>query len=423
MKRLLTTKSIQPRSAKSFFFVVKNLPKDLVQLNNELHQELHSILDYWIKYSPDEKHGGFYGKIGNGNVVHNHAPRGLVLNARILWTFSAAYNYTKEKKYLAIADRAFQYLVDYFRDREFGGFYWAIDKEGNITDGKKQVYGISFCLYGFSEYYIASGINKALEQAKNCYELIERHSFDKNQGGYMEAFTKDWQPLEDLRLSGKDANEKKTTNTHLHVLEAYTNFYKICKDEKVKNSIKFLLHNFIEHIVDPGTYHLHLFFDELWNVKGDIVSYGHDIEAAWLLLEAAETINDEQLIEKIKTTSINMATAAAGGLDVDGGLWYEVEHGTLVTQKHWWPQAEAMVGFFNAWQLTRDDKFLKYVMNNWRFILQYIVDKKNGEWFWGVNGDHTIIEGKDKIGFWKCPYHNTRACLEIIKRIHQQTHL
>jgi mannobiose 2-epimerase len=376
-----------------------------------------------MKYSVDEKHGGFYGKIDNSNVVYNDAPKGLVLNARILWTFSAAYNYTKEKKHLAIADRAFRYLVDYFRDKEFGGFYWEINKQGNITDARKQVYGISFCLYGFSEYYKARGISEALEQAKICYQLIERYSFDRDQGGYMEAFTREWQPITDLRLSAKDANEKKTMNTHLHVLEAYTNFYKICKDEKVKNSINLLLHNFSEHIVDPNTHHLHLFFDEHWNVKGDTVSYGHDIEAAWLLLEATEAINDEPLIGKIKTISINMATAAAEGLDADGGLWYEVEHGKVVCEKHWWPQAEALVGFFNAWQLTEDEKYLGYVLNGWQFIRRYILDVKNGEWFWGVNSDQTIMEGQDKIGFWKCPYHNTRACLQIIERIHQQTHL
>jgi mannobiose 2-epimerase len=389
----------------------------LIHLKKELQQELTNILQYWMQHTVDEQYGGFYGKIDNDNNADTDTPKGLVLNARLLWAFSAAYNYTKEKKCLAIADRAYHYLMDHFLDKQYGGFYWAIDKVGNITDSKKQVYGIAFCLYGFSEYYKATNNDMALQQAKDCYNCIEQFSFDKNKGGYLEAFTRDWQPIDDLRLSAKDANEKKTMNTHLHVLEAYTNLYRVWKDEGLRNSIKLLLKNFIEHIVDSETGHLHLFFDEDWKVKGDIISYGHDIEAAWLLLEAAEEISDEKLIEEIKKLSLKMATAAAKGLDTDGGLWYEREHGQLVKQKHSWPQAEAMVGFFNTWQLTNDEKYFNYVLNSWQFIQLYILDKKNGEWFWGVNGDHSIMENQDKAGFWKCPYHNTRACMEIIKRI------
>jgi cellobiose epimerase len=392
----------------------------LVKLKGELEKELGNILHYWMHNAVDEQCGGFYGKINNYNIVDINAPKGLVLNARILWAFSAAYNHTNAKQYLTIAGRAWQFLMNHFLDKQYGGFYWSIGKDGNIIEEKKQVYGIAFCLYGFSEYYKATNNIKALQQAKDCYTCIEQYSFDKDKGGYLEAFTRNWEPIRDLRLSAKDANEKKTMNTHLHVLEAYTNLYRVWNDEKLRNSIKQLLENFIDHIINNNTGHLHLFFDEDWQVKGDIVSYGHDIEAAWLLLEAAEIISDDELIEKLKNLSIKMAVAAAKGLDIDGGLWYEMEHDKLVGQKHSWPQAEAMVGFFNAWQLTGDKKYLQYVLNNWQFIQQYILDKENGEWFWGVNRDHTIMEEQDKAGFWKCPYHNSRACMEISKRIPYQ---
>lgn len=397
--------------------------ENLKQLETELQLELANILQYWMQHAVDEQYGGFYGKIDNANVVDIDAPKGLVLNARILWAFSAAYNHTKEKTYLPIAARAYQYLINHFLDKQYGGFYWSIDKNGSITDNKKQVYGIAFCLYGFSEFYKATNNDEALQHAKKCFTCIEQYSFDKKKGGYLEAFTRDWNSIDDLRLSAKDANEKKTMNTHLHVLEAYTNFYRIWKDEKLRNSIKLLLENFSDHIVNSNTGHLYLFFDEDWQVKGDIVSYGHDIEAAWLLLEAAEIINDDELMGNFKKLSVKMAVAAAKGLDIDGGLWYEKEHDKLVDQKHSWPQAEALVGFFNAWQLTADKKYLYYVLNNWQFIQQYILDKENGEWFWGVNSDHSIMEGQDKAGFWKCPYHNTRACLEISKRIQYQINL
>jgi len=389
----------------------------LVKLKSELEKELANILHYWMHHAVDEKCGGFYGKIDNDNVVDVNAPKGLVLNGRILWAFSAAYNHTGEKQYLAIADRAWHFLVNHFLDNQFGGFYWSLGKDGEIGDSKKQIYGIAFCLYGFSEYYKATNNSKALQQAKYCYFCIERYSFDKDRGGYLEAFTRNWEPISDLRLSTKDANEKKTMNTHLHVLEAYANLYKVWNDEKLRNSIRLLLETFIKYFVNSDSGHLYLFFDEEWQVKGDIVSYGHDIEAAWLLLEAAEIIGDDEMVGKIKLISVKMAVAAAKGLDIDGGLWYEVEHGKLVYQKHSWPQAEAMVGFFNAWQITNDKKYLHYVLNNWQFIQQYMVDKENGEWFWGVNRDHTVMDGKDKAGFWKCPYHNSRACLELIRRI------
>jgi len=381
---------------------------------------LVNILQYWMHHSVDEKCGGFYGKISNDNVVDSNAPKGLVLNARILWTFSAAYNHTREKQYLVIADRAWHFLMNHFLDKQFGGFYWSLGKDGNIADSKKQIYGIAFCLYGFSEYYKATNNSRVLQQATHCYYWIERYSFDNDRGGYLEAFTRNWDPISDLRLSTKDANEKKTMNTHLHVLEAYANLCKVWKDEKLRNSTRLLLETFIKYFINNDSGHLHLFFDEEWQVKGNMVSYGHDIEAAWLLLEAAEIIGDNELVAKFKSISVKMALAAAKGLDIDGGLWYEEENGKLVDQKHSWPQAEAMVGFFNAWQLTNDRKYLQYVFNNWQFIQQYIADKENGEWFWGVNRDHTVMEGKDKAGFWKCPYHNSRACMEISKRISSQ---
>ena len=245
---------------------------DLVQLEKELQHELNNILHYWMQHAVDEQYGGFYGKIANDNIVDINAPKGLVLNARILWAFSAAYNHSKEKKYLAIADRAYQYIIERFFDNQYGGFYWSIDINGNIQDEKKQVYGIAFCLYGFSEYYKATNNDKALQFAKDCYKCIEEYSFDKHKGGYLEAFTRDWHIIDDLRLSAKNANEKKTMNTHLHVLEAYTNLYRFWKDEKLRNSIKLLLENFIDHIVDNDSGHLYLFCDEDWQVKGDIVS-------------------------------------------------------------------------------------------------------------------------------------------------------
>lgn len=396
------------------------IPKvELTTLRYELDAELENILNYWIENTVDAQHGGFVGRIDDTESVHHQAPKGSVLNARILWSFSAAYQVKPNEAYLKMAERAFQYIKDHFIDQQFGGVYWSVDYLGNPLDTKKQVYAIAFSIYALSEFYSASQNEEARRLAIELYHLLVARSFDTEKTGYLEAFTRDWQSIDDLRLSAKDANEKKTMNTHLHVLEAYANLYKIWPDEGLMQQLTILIHNFLDHIIDLQSHHLVLFFDEDWNRRSDTVSYGHDIEASWLLLEAAEIIEDEQLINQLKKTAVEIADAASEGLDSDGGLWYEHEptDDHLIKQKHWWVQAEAIVGFFNAWQVSGDQKYLNIAIQNWEFIKQHILDRQNGEWVWGVDAHGRLMPGEDKVGIWKCPYHNSRACIELIKRI------
>lgn len=385
----------------------------------EITAELSGILQYWMSHTVDEIRGGFIGRIDNDNKVHPDAPKGSVLNARILWSFSAAYRTTNNKTYLKMADRAYRYIRDHFIDTQYGGVFWSVDYKGNPLDTKKQIYALAFTLYACSEYYQCTAIEEVKQTAIQLYELIQQYSYDDQRGGYLEAFARNWEPMEDIRLSDKDANEKKTMNTHLHILEAYTNLYRIWPDEKLAYHQRRLLQDFLQHILNLQTGHLHLFFDESWKVKGDIISYGHDIEASWLLLEAAEVLQDEIVIAQYKAIAVKMAAAVLEGIDIDGGLWYEYEPATaqLVNQKHWWPQAEAMIGFVNAWQVSKDEKYLQQSFTSWQFIKQYILDKKEGEWFWGIEEDHSVMKQEDKVGIWKCPYHNARACMEIMKRI------
>jgi mannobiose 2-epimerase len=392
------------------------------QLNNykkELENELGNILDYWIDHSQDTAEGGFYGKIDNENHVIAGSPKGSVLNARILWSFSAAYNLTGKKQYLEIADRAYQYIIEHFIDKEYGGVYWTVDHAGNPLDTKKQVYATAFTIYALCEYYKANRSPDTLNEAAKLFWLLVDKSFDHYRSGYLEAFTQDWQPISDLRLSIKDANEKKTMNTHLHVLEGYTNLYRVWPDDALKQQISHLLNNFLDHFIGGETGHLNLFFDEDWNKRSTLISYGHDIEAAWLLLDAAEVIGDAALTDRLKSIAIKIAEATQEGMDSDGGLWYEYEPAEdhLVKEKHWWVQAEAMVGFFGTWQITKDRKYLDLSVMNWDFVKDNILDKKNGEWFWGINEHGQVMTNDDKAGLWKCPYHNSRACIEIIKRI------
>ena len=387
-------------------------------LKSELTAELDSILNYWSERTIDDQNGGFVGQIDFNDHQIAHAEKGSVLNARILWTFSASYQTTKNENHKKLAKRAFEFLAANFYDTQFGGLFWSINEDKTPKDTKNQIYALAFAIYGLSEYYAISKEERALEIAKNLYAKIQEYSYDPTNKGYFEAFTRDWQPIEDLRLSEKDANEKKTMNTHLHIIEGYANLYKVWKDEKLLLDIVELLETIEKYFINTETGHLRLFFDENWKEKPDVISYGHDIEAAWLLQQCAEISGNETLIANYKKYAIQIAEVTKEGLDADGGLWYEYdpEKNELIAEKHWWPQAEALIGFYNAYQLTGKEEYLDIVYRNWKFIKKYMIDQKNGEWYWGVYDDYSTIK-KDKAGFWKCPYHNGRACLELIHRI------
>ena len=387
-------------------------------LKNKAKTELINILDYWLKNTIDKENGGFIGEINHQNVINNNSEKGAVLNARILWSFSAAYAVEKNPEYLKTAKRAFQYIKDYFFDNEFGGIFWSLQADGKPKDTKNQIYAIAFVIYGLSEFYKIFKNEDALELAQSLFYKIELYSKDYKNKGYLEAFTRDWQEIEDLRLSEKDANEKKTMNTHLHIVEAYSNLYLIWPNPKLKDSIKEILEVIALYFINKYTWHLKLFFDENWKEKEDVISYGHDIEAAWLLQWCAEAIEDEVLIKNYQKYAVAFADATKEGLDADGGLWYEYEpkEQKLIAEKHWWPQAELWIGMINAWQLSKNEEFLEITEKNFEFVEKYIIDHKNGEWIWGVYADYSPIL-KDKAGFWKCPYHNSRACIELIKRL------
>lgn len=378
---------------------------------NEL---INNILPFWIGKMQDDTYGGFYGCIDGNNVLQERANKGAILNCRILWTFSAAYRILQELKYIDIAQRAFDYIKNYFIDKEHGGVFWELDYKGNPVNKKKQIYVQGFALYGFSEYYRATGDKTALELAKTFFYLIEKCK-DKQWGGYFEAYTENWQPIEDMRLSEKDANEKKTMNAHLHILEPYTNLCRIWNNSQLREAQKSLIENFIENILDRNSYHLNLFFDEKWNEKSTSISYGHDIEAAWLLYEAAEVLGEKELLDEIKILSLKIADAASDGLLSDGSMIYEKDGDHIDTERHWWVQAESVVGYMYAYKNSNNAAYKDKAVGVWEYIQSQIIDKENGEWYWSRYGDGAVNRKEDKAGFWKCPYHNGRMCMEMIE--------
>lgn len=394
--------------------------EEIQRLCVEVRAELeNNILPFWMKEMKDDEQGGFYGRISGDNVLDKSVSKGAILNARILWTFSAAYRVLRKNEYLEMATRAKRYLLDYFYDFEFGGVYWEVDSAGNPLDTKKQIYAIGFAIYGLSEYTRATGDVEALDFAKKLFEVIEKYSFDTDQNGYLEALTREWNPIADMRLSEKDENEKKTMNTHLHILEPYTNLYRVWKDERLKKQIRNLVNLFLDKILDSKTYHLNLFFEDDWTNKYQIISYGHDIEASWLIHEAALVLGDKDLLKKVEPNIIRIARAADEGLNTDGSMIYEnlVAQGKVDRELHWWVQAENIVGHINLFQYFHDDKALEIALLCWNFVKCHLVDNEHGEWYWSLFSDGTVNKIDDKAGFWKCPYHNGRMCLEILERM------
>jgi mannobiose 2-epimerase len=321
-----------------------------------------------------------------------------------------------------MADWAYAYTIDSFLDKQFGGVYWMLDYLGHPISDRKQIYAQAFAIYGLAEYFRATARAEALDCAKQLYHLIEENSGDPEYGGYLEARARDWSALGDLRLSQKDLNCPKSMNTHLHVLEAYTNLLRVWDDAGLRASLRTLLAITLDRIVDGA--HFKMFFDTQWAPISDHVSFGHDIEGSWLIQEAAEVLGDPALIGRARALAVRMALAVYDeGLDADGSLFYEASHGRLVDpNKHWWAQAEAVVGFYNAWQVSGQEKFRTAACRAWEYIENSVVDKVHGEWHAKLKPDGApwkAAEDPDAclVGAWKCPYHNGRVCLEMLARL------
>jgi mannobiose 2-epimerase len=395
------------------------------QFSSQISRHLFDFyLPFWCGPALDLKNGGWMGWLSNNLTPDRSRPKGLIVHARILWAFSAAYRVKADPLYKQMAERAFLFLMEKFWDPEHGGAFWRIDDAGKMLEDDKKCYGQAFVIYALAEFYRAFGDPAVLTRAKELFDLIELHAHDAKYGGYLEVCRRDWSEAgNDARLSERDMNEKKSMNNHLHVLEAYTNLYRVWREPRVAERLRELIDLFPARILDSRTKHLHHFFDAQWQVRSDTYTFGHDIEASWLLCEAVEELGDEKRSKAVAAVVLQMAEAAFDeGLGADGALCYEGRNGQIIDSGHeCWPQAEAIVGFLNAYHLSGDGKFLAAALRVWNYIENNLVDRRHGEWFWRINPDGLPDAKLPKVSEWKGPYHATRACLESIRRLDRLT--
>ena len=409
----------------------------------------NNILRFWLEKMQDMEHGGFYGRMDSHMQLHPEAEKGAILNARILWSFSAAYRVLGKQEYLNAATRAKEYFINHFMDKEYGGVFWSVDCQGQPLDTKKQFYAIGFAVYGLSEYARATGDREALDYALQLFDCIEEHAKDSEYNGYIEALTRHWQPMADMRLSELDANYPKSQNTHLHIIEPYTNLLRCLKEFqeaessncnyvpaigavlpvaisispetifKVSAALRNLIALFTDKILNPDTNHLRLFFNMDWTPAPDrLESYGHDIECSWLMHEAALVLSDKKVLERVEPIVQRVAKASEKGLRPDGSMIHEanLDTGHIDDDLHWWVQAENVVGWLNIYQYFGDQQALQKASACWEYIKHNLIDYEHGEWYWSRRHDGTLNLVDDHAGFWKCPYHNSRLCLETIER-------
>ena len=381
---------------------------------NETVDELENgILRFWLGLR--DPRGGFYGEVLSSGEIRPDAPRGVILNARIIWAFAAAYQMMPKPAYLEAAVAAGEWFLKYFVDAENGGVYWSVSATGEPLDDKKQLYSQGFAIYGLSELYKVTRDPKVLASAAALFQMVETHFADAEHGGYIEALARDFSPLADMSLSAHDINADKTMNSHLHLLEAYANLYRIWPDDALRDALERLLDIVCTRVMGPDG-HLQLYFRRDWSVLPGGISYGHDIETSWLLLECAFATRNFDLVSKVRPYALAMGKAGNEGLLPDGSMRYEqLLDGSFDDSRQWWVQAETVVGNLWLWKYHGDAEAAGRALACWAYIRNHLVDLDGGEWYWSILPDGTPDRSQPKAGFWKCPYHNTRMCLEILK--------
>jgi len=390
-----------------------------MQFAQEIYTHLtDKLIPFWESIKDDEK-GGFYGYKDFDLKTDKNYDKGCILNSRILWFFSNAYLLLKDESLREYADHAYRFMKEHCIDHEYGGIFWSVTADGEVSDDTKHTYNQAFAIYALSSYYDASKDEEALTLAKSLVKAIEEHCTD--EFGYLEAFDRKFEPVDNEKLSENGVIAEKTMNTLLHVLEAYTELYRVTGDAYIGERLKYQLDLFSEKVYNPELGRQEVFFDREWNTLIDLYSYGHDIETSWLIDRALEVLGDEEYSKKILPVTRILAENIYKVAYVDHSLLSECENGVPLTTRTWWVQAETIVGFVNLWQRDPSHKeYLEAAEDVWEYIKECFVDKREGsEWYRDVDADRKPLH-EPIVEPWKCPYHNGRMCMEITKRLLNQ---
>ena len=376
------------------------------------------IIPFWQSME-DKEFGGFYGYMGYDLKLNKEAVKGCILNSRILWFFSNAYLTLGRKEFLENAGCAFRFLKEHCLDREYGGVFWSLTYKGEPEDTTKHTYNQAFAIYALSSYYAASGDAEALNLAEELQNLIEKNCTDEY--GYLEAFDREFHPARNDKLSENGVIAEKTMNTLLHVFEAYTELYRVAGSGDVADRLRFMLDLIADKVYNKEIGRQEVFFDRTWNTLIDLYSYGHDIETAWLTDRGLEVLNDEAYTAKLSPITREITKNIYDRAYKDSSLLNEAENGVDDTTRVWWVQAEAVVGFLNGYQKDPSRGcYLEAAKDIWAYIRDYLIDKRNGsEWYWALDAERNPLE-KPIVEPWKCPYHNGRMCIEVIRRLQSE---
>lgn len=388
-----------------------------MSMKEEMRKHLaEGIVPFWQGLE-DKENGGFYGYMGPDLTVDKKAEKGCILNSRILWFFSNAAMSLENKELLKDAEHAYRFMTEHCMDKEYGGVFWSVSYDGKPEDTTKHIYNQAFAVYALSSYFDASGDTSALQAAFELFNIIEEKGFD--EGGYKEALDRTFAPAENDKLSENGVMADRTMNTLLHVFEAYTELYRVSKDDRVKTKLLWILETFRNKIYNPALHRQEVFFDNDMNSIIDLHSYGHDIETAWLLDRGLQVIGDEGYAKEWNDIVADLVAQVYKVAYYNNSFSNECERGVVDKKRVWWVQAEAVVGFLNEYgKHPSHTEYLEAAENIWGFIKDYVIDKRNGsEWFMHVDDKGNPETDKPIVEPWKCPYHNGRMCMEVMRRM------
>lgn len=386
------------------------------ELKKEIREHLQqSIIPFW-KSLRDDTYGGYYGYMDHNLTMDKRAVKGCILNSRIIWFFANAYLTLGDESLLSEARHGFEFMKEFCLDKENGGVLWSVTYDGKPEDTTKHTYNQAFSIYALSAYYDATKDEESIRIAEELYELIEEKCRD--EGGYLEAFDQKFHPMENDKLSENGVIADRTMNTLLHVFESYTEFYRVTKKKEVKERLEWMMDIIAEKIYNPKLHRQEVFFDSEYNTLIDLHSYGHDIETAWLVDRGVEIVGNPEYEAKMTPITKDLTRQIYETAYKSHSLSNECEKGVVDTNRVWWVQAEAVVGFLNGYQKDKNrPEYLEAAEDIWQYIKTYLIDTREGsEWHWLLDEEGRPYEDKPIVEPWKCPYHNGRMCIEVIRR-------